>query len=237
MTGEVQGPVSYRVKNTTPLPKGHFSVVMNETERFLGRSRYFNTAQNIHRSTADICFTSDDSNFDDTSRQNIGKISFIIVNQSRMVNSKDGDASQTFMWACGQVSEDLGLAVNTLFDSEGNVKDVDLDESLSQGDIVYLENVELEPRWRGYGIGLLAVDGLLGLLPSFEGDSVILNPAGISDQAQGQREVPDQKLIKYWSLLGFSIWSDPEDEIMVMGMWTGLVQPYIEDVVPHLFKD
>jgi len=109
--------------------------------------------------------------------------------------------------------------------------------SLSEGDIVYLENVELEPRWRGYGIGLLAVDGLLGLLPSFEMDSVILNPAGVSEHPQGEREIPDRKLIKYWSRLGFSIWSNQEDETMVMGMWTGLVQPDIEDVVPHLFKD
>lgn len=87
----------------------------------------------------------------------------------------------------------------------------------------------------GYGIGLLAVDGLLGLLPLFKMDSIILNVSGMtSESGQDNHFIIEHKLMKYWSLLGFLRWSPPDAEFIIMGMWTGTVQPDIEDVCSYL---
>ena len=149
----------------------------------------------------------------------------------------------------------------SLFGDDGKPK-MDTNEALVQGDTLYIIKVVLEKRYRGYGVGLLAVDGLISSLPSFDRDNVILTPASLqrtlereasrwnrddadvptteaSNELETQlslsHEQIEKKLIDYWSLLGFQVWSKADDDCCtLMGMWTGDSRPSIEDVMPHL---
>lgn len=105
------------------------------------------------------------------------------------------------------------------------------------GDILFIEEVFLEDRYRGYGIGLLAVDTLIGSLPSFEMDTVLLNPAGMSITAGPgySHESTEKKLTDYWSLMGFEVWARRIGRSnLLMGIWTGKTRVAIEEIVPHL---
>ncbi|KAJ6544974.1 hypothetical protein DFH09DRAFT_1367601 [Mycena vulgaris] len=227
---------AYIVKNKTPLPKGHFSVVLNPSTRYLGRDRYLNEEQNITRHSANICFEED---VDSENPRKIGKIDFTLINRSRMMNGLDGDSHDGLFESCDAISHELMMMYSVLFDDEGEPKNPELEEYL-QGDIMYLDSIEIEPSFRGYGIGLLAFEGLRGIFPSFEMDVVLLNPAGLTSELEKNpgtsHEVVQKKLIAYWSLLGMSVWAPEKSDFKLMGMWTGLRLPPIEEVVPHLFK-
>ncbi|KAJ7472677.1 hypothetical protein FB451DRAFT_1250337 [Mycena latifolia] len=227
---------AYVVKNRTPLPEGHFSVVLHASQRYLGRDRYLNDVQNITHHTADICFETD---VDAEHPNKIGKIEFTLINRSRMMNGMDGDSSEDLFESCDAVSHELMMMYSILFNEEGEPKDTEFEEYL-QGDIMYLDSIELEPRFRGYGIGLLAFEGLRGIFPSFEMDVILLNPSALTSELEKNPgispEAAQKKLIAYWSLLGMTVWSPPTSDFKLMGMWTGLRLPAIEEVVPHLFK-
>ncbi|KAJ6585504.1 hypothetical protein B0H19DRAFT_1109857 [Mycena capillaripes] len=227
---------AYVVKNKMPLPDGHFSVVLNASTRFLGRDRYLNEEQNITRHSADICF---DTDVDSDTPKKVGKIDFTLINRSRMTNGMDGDSHDHLFEACDAISHELMMMYSILFDEEGEPKNMEFEEYL-QGDIMYLDSIEIEPRFRGYGIGLLAFEGLRGIFPSFEMDVILLNPAALTSELEKNPgispEVAQKKLISYWSLLGMSVWAPPTSNFKLMGMWTGLRLPAIEEVVPHLFK-
>ncbi|KAJ7291506.1 hypothetical protein C8J57DRAFT_217550 [Mycena rebaudengoi] len=227
---------AYVVKNKTPLPEGHLSVVLNASTRYLGRDRYLNEEQNVTRHSANICF---DNDVESENPTKIGKIDFTFINRSRMMNGLDGDSSDGLFESCDAISHELMMMYSILFDEEGEPRD-SFEEQL-QGDILYLDSIEIEPRFRGYGIGLLALDGLRGIFPSFEMDVILLNPAGLTSEVVGDpgsanHNVVQKKLIAYWSLLGMAVWAPPESDFKLMGMWTGYRLPHIEEVVPHLFK-
>ena len=128
-----------------------------------------------------------------------------------------------------------------LYDEDGEPKQLDFTDG-DYGDILYIHEVHLETRYRGYGIGLLAVDRLISSLPSFEMDSVVLYPAGTTREARELGDTYDhatvqQKLIRYWSLLGFNVWgrtSGAND--IFLGIWTGANRVNVEQVVPHLIS-
>ncbi|KZP34706.1 hypothetical protein FIBSPDRAFT_881191 [Athelia psychrophila] len=232
----------YRVKNSAPLPNGYFSVKLHEVTRYIGKARYLEESQNISRRAADICFEPESMDLSGES-QRIGNIQFTIINKSRMVNCLDGDSSESFAIDCEEHSQELADMYAAFYDKDTNPRDWEMGEEL-QGDILYLNEIRLQPEWRGYGIGLLAIHGLLGLMPSFEMDAVILCPAGLTRDTDNKNHVAVQRKLKdYYSLLGFHDWSSPPSGTTLMGIWTGAVQPSIERasrdptliVVPHLF--
>ncbi|KAJ7114978.1 hypothetical protein C8R44DRAFT_881025 [Mycena epipterygia] len=226
---------AYIVKNKTPLPEGHFSVVLNASTRYLGRDRYLNEEKNVTRHSADICF---DPEVDSEDPRKIGKMEFTMINRSRMMNGMDGDSQEGLFESCDAISHELMMMCSILFDEDGEPKDSRLEEYL-QGDIMYLDSIEIEPAFRSYGIGLLAFEGLRGIFPSFEMDVILLNPAGLTSEVAKYpgigAEAAQKKLIAYWSLLGMEVWAPAKSEFKLMGMWTGLRLPRIEEVVPHLF--
>ncbi|KZP34696.1 hypothetical protein FIBSPDRAFT_924124 [Athelia psychrophila] len=88
-------------------------------------------------------------------------------------------SSVEFRIDCEEHSQELANMYAAFYDNDDNPRDWEMGEEL-QGDILYLNEIRLQPEWRGYGIGLLAIHGLLGLMPSFEMDAVILCPAGLT---------------------------------------------------------
>ncbi|KAJ7081881.1 hypothetical protein B0H15DRAFT_994613 [Mycena belliarum] len=196
--------------------------------------------QNITQHSADICF---DTDVESETPNKIGKIEFTLINRSRMMNGLDGDSSDNLFESCDAISHELMMMYSVLFDEEGEPTNPEL-EGLLEGDIMYLDSIVIEPRFRGmhlnrsphvgYGIGLLAVDGLRGIFPSFEMDLVLLNPAASIAELEKypgtSPEVAQKKLIAYWSLLGMNVWAPSSSDFKLMGMWTGLRLPNIEEV-------
>ncbi|KAF9063183.1 hypothetical protein BDP27DRAFT_1335529 [Rhodocollybia butyracea] len=239
-------PAQYKVKNKNPLPKGHFSVLLHESKRYIGQSRYLNEEQNISRHEASICFYPENQ-VDEEERQVIGKIEYTLINRSRIYNAKDGDTIDNFWMSRDAISQELERMCSTLFNEDGDVRNPALEEYIGTGDIVYLDSIELDVKWRGYGIGLLALDGLIGMLPSFEMDSIIVHPAGLTSEAHRNQlkatgippavefAATQAKLIAYYRLLGMVEWTPRNADYKLLGMWTGLRLPRIEQIVPHLF--
>ncbi|KAJ6599392.1 hypothetical protein B0H10DRAFT_2084692, partial [Mycena sp. CBHHK59/15] len=156
-----------------------------------------------------------------------------------MMNGMDGDSHDSLFESCDAISHELMMMYSILFDEEGEPKDPSLEECL-QGDIMYLDSIEIEPSFRGYGIGLLAFDGLRGIFPSFEMDVILLNPAGLTSELEknpgSSAEATQNKLIVYWSLLGMTVWAPAQSDFKLMGMWTGLRLPRIEEVCLFLLN-
>jgi hypothetical protein len=69
-------------------------------------------------------------------------------------------------------------------------------------------------------------------------DVIMLSPAALTSELEKRPgttpEAAQKKLIAYWSLLGMSLWSPPNSNFKLMGMWTGLRLPAIEEVRPFL---
>lgn len=112
------------------------------------------------------------------------------------------------------------------------------------GDILMIETVRLEPQYRGYDIGLLAVDKLLKRLarvsPRWANEGlIVLDPSGLtSDRAHGcsHGEV-QEKLIGYWQMLGLWVLvRETRKHSTFVAHWMGDERPLIETVVPHLFQ-
>ncbi|KAJ6616127.1 hypothetical protein B0H10DRAFT_1949339 [Mycena sp. CBHHK59/15] len=193
--------------------------------------------QNVIKHSTDIYF---DTDVDSENPRKIGKIHFTLINRSRMMNGMDGDSHDSLFESCDAISHELMMMYSILFDEEGEPKDPSLEECLrtpffyvavpvpsvnsgiTEGDIMYLDSIEIEPSFRGYGIGLLAFDGLRGIFPSFEMDVILLNPAGLTSELEKTR--------------GMTVWAPAQSDFKLMGMWTGLRLPRIEEVVPHLFE-
>ncbi|KAJ7114973.1 hypothetical protein C8R44DRAFT_795119, partial [Mycena epipterygia] len=219
---------AYVVKNKTPLPEGHFSVVLNASTRYLGRDRYLNEPQNVTQHSADICF--DDVDSEDPRK--IGKMEFTMINRLRMTNGMDGDSHESLFESCDAISNELMMMCSIFFNEAGDPKNPRMEEYMGNG-IMYLDSIEIEPAFRGYGIGLLAFDGLRGILPSFESDVILLNPAGLTSEVAKHpgisAEAAQKKLIAYWSLLGMGVWTPAKSKSKLMGMCTGLRLPRIEE--------
>lgn len=106
----------------------------------------------------------------------------------------------------------------------------------------------------GYGLGLLALRSFIDNLPGFGSDTIILAPCPINPEmlpknsdgtaqpvlSKQEREQPEDKLAKYYSLMGFNKWSTPEDDakgyLTFFGTATCWVSPAINTIVPHFFE-
>ena len=78
-----------------------------------------------------------------------------------------------------------------------------LPEEYCNGDILLTNEVRLIEQAHGYGVGLLAVDGVLNSLPSLNEGLVVLDPSGLTmDKKAGfDHKATEDKLIKCWGLL------------------------------------
>ncbi|KAK1221593.1 hypothetical protein PQX77_015606 [Marasmius sp. AFHP31] len=100
------------------------------------------------------------------------------------------------------------------------------------GDKLFIQEVYLDPQWRGYGIGLLAVRTLIDALPSFQMDLVLMHVGPMVDANHQPGCYPNRTLAdsvrslkRYWALLGFTtVYKD------YVEMWTEYIKPQIRDI-------
>lgn len=118
-----------------------------------------------------------------------------------------------------------------------------LPEDYDFGDILIVETVRLEPRHRGYGIGLLAMDLLVQHVklewPGLASEGlVVLDPSGLNrDMEPSDREVVQERLVRFWGLLGLEVLvRERRRHCTFVGCWMGHERPGVEVVVPHLLR-
>jgi hypothetical protein len=114
------------------------------------------------------------------------------------------------------------------------------------GDILLVENVQLETQFRGYGIGLLAVKELIDQVSgASEGwtafGTIVVDASGLDsdlEPGRSRREVQD-KLIRHWQLLGLRVLVEKSKRTkrctFVGSCLEGYSWPDMATVVPHLF--
>lgn len=111
------------------------------------------------------------------------------------------------------------------------------------GDILVVNTMRLESKFRGYGIGLLALDKLVEHVarasPEWKMEGLIgLTPSALTqdmaDPAR-HRKVQD-KLVRYYGLFGLKLLAEEtKRHCTFVGLWVGYSRPKIRTVVPHLF--
>ncbi|KAK4635187.1 hypothetical protein CLAFUW4_01425 [Fulvia fulva] len=128
-----------------------------------------------------------------------------------------------------------------LFDKDGLRRDIADRVEYDLGDICYIDEVFLEKEYRGYGIGLLAVDGLIKSLPSMESDCFMLHAASVNQEAAEEVSeyiAASERLSEYYSLMGFDVWERYTAGRLppLMGLCTKFMRPDIKGIVPHLIQ-
>lgn len=118
------------------------------------------------------------------------------------------------------------------------------------GDILLVKYIQLEPRHRGYGIGLLAVkmfmDHVAAASDGWADEGILVVDASGLDSdlelAHNRREVQKKKLIRHWQLIGLKpIVSEFERKkgkhCTFVGNWQDLYgfPDDMATLVPHLF--
>jgi hypothetical protein len=114
----------------------------------------------------------------------------------------------------------------------------------NSGDILMVNTIRLDPRFRGYGIGLLAIERLVEFVarafPEWRLEGMIfLEPSGMtSDVVQGSNHGDIQeKLIRYYGLLGLEVLvRETRRHCTFVGQWMGYKRPGVDEVVPHLLQ-
>jgi len=110
------------------------------------------------------------------------------------------------------------------------------------GDVLMVNTIRLDPQFRGYGIGLLALDKLVEYVARaslewrLEG-MIVLCPSGLtSDMVQGsEHETVQEKLIQYYRLFGLEVLvRETRRHCTFVGQWMGFMRPRVQEVVPHL---
>ncbi|KAK7468281.1 hypothetical protein VKT23_002791 [Stygiomarasmius scandens] len=229
----------YTVKNMNPLPKGSFSIRIREREHTIGATIELGQ-RFIIPADADIVFYPGEPQDDcDDKGIKIGHISASIILSDLICNT---GYSQEFQIICDEHSHDLAKMAAELFDDLGSHRDRNWEEA-DQGDTLFILEVYLESKWRGYGLGLLSVRGLIDALPSFEMDSVIIDPIPMTRCNTEPGCFPTTRswdraissLKRHWGLLGFQEASKKRD-VHYLELWTGYVKPSIKEIVPHLFQ-
>jgi hypothetical protein len=144
---------------------------------------------------------------------------------------------------CDERSESLAMLFRACFTEQAINQGILPDEYVF-GDVLMIETVHLEPQYRGYGIGLLAVDELMKHVerasPGWSDEGLmVLDPSGLtSDLAQGHsHEEVQEKLIRYWQMLGLRVLvRERKRHCTFVGHWMGDQRPNITAIVPHLFR-
>jgi len=111
------------------------------------------------------------------------------------------------------------------------------------GGVLLVETIRLEPQFRGYGIGLLALDRLVKYVAraspewALEG-MIVLEPSMMSETASArENDVVQEKLIPYYGLFGLEVLVRmTRKHCTFVGQWMGYRRPQIDTVVPHLFQ-
>jgi hypothetical protein len=127
--------------------------------------------------------------------------------------------------------------------AEGQIDKLILDPE-EWGDILLVENVQLETQFRGYGIGLLAVKELIDQVSgASEGwtafGTIVVDASGLDsdlEPGRSRREVQD-KLIRHWQLLGLRVLVEKKWKrrcTFVGDCLEGYSWPGMAKVVPHL---
>ena len=109
------------------------------------------------------------------------------------------------------------------------------------GDICYVKEVVLEEEYRGYGIGLLALDGIITMIAD-NFDVVVLQPNGLTRHMREGIDGPtcERKLTDYYELLGFRVFAETNQErghATLMGLDMQYRRRRVDKIVPHLFVD
>lgn len=109
------------------------------------------------------------------------------------------------------------------------------------GDICYIQSIVLEEEYRGHGIGLLALDGMITMVAD-NFDVVVLQPTGLTRHKREGIDGPttERKLTDYYALLGFRVFAENNEErrhATLMGLDMQHRRPRIDKIVPHLFED
>jgi hypothetical protein len=144
---------------------------------------------------------------------------------------------------CDERSESLAMLFRACFTKQAIDQGILPDEYVF-GDVLMIETVRLIPEYRGYGIGLLAVDELVKHVerasPGWSDEGlIVLDPSGLtSDLAQGQsHEEVQENLIRYWQMLGLWVLvRERKRHCTFVAHWMGNQRPDITAIVPHLFK-
>jgi hypothetical protein len=148
-----------------------------------------------------------------------------------------------------EVSESFKMLHKTT--EEDKVDDLILGFGDGWGDILLIENIRLEPRYRGYGISLLAVDSLMEAVAKASSawkaeGIVVIDVLSLGSGLEPGRDHGEaqKKLTQHWELLGLRPLVPkrrlkPGKSCNFVGQWNALWLPKPDDdiatVVPHLF--
>ena len=135
------------------------------------------------------------------------------------------------------------MLFRTCFTEQAIIQGI-LPDRYTFGDVLIIETVRLKPQYRGYGIGLLAVNSLVKHVErasSGWGDEglIVLDPSGLStDLTHGHSHGEVQeKLIRYWEMLGLRVLvRESRRHCTFVAHWMGDQRPDVATVVPHLFR-
>ena len=101
-------------------------------------------------------------------------------------------------------SDELADMFQALYERDRSPKEAH-NKELGCNNFLYIREVYLKKQYRGYGIGLSAVNGLIDGLPSFFQGTVLLSPNAIAREAGEDFDfaTASGKLEKHWQLIGF----------------------------------
>lgn len=123
------------------------------------------------------------------------------------------------------------------------VNDVGDGDEITIGNIAYVSEMQVNERFRGLGLGLFMLDAVVRVING-PMSLTLISPSPLqnlfpsdSNAPRNDNEIKDasQKLRTHFSRLGFADIGFPGDGLL-MGRWSGDVQPRLRDVCPHLFE-
>jgi hypothetical protein len=119
-----------------------------------------------------------------------------------------------------------------------------LPEDYMWGDVLMIDTLRLDPKFCGYGIGLLALDRLVEHVARASPDwgvegLIVLDPSMMTDnrvQANTHGDV-QEKPIEYYGLFGLEVLTrETSRHCAFVGHYMGYRRPDIQTVVPHLLQ-
>lgn len=110
---------------------------------------------------------------------------------------------------------------------------------LSSGSICLIHTIRLDRDWRGNGIGLLAIEGLLRSCFEPNHEIAVLRPRALEEAESLCPKAAMKKLANHWTLAGFHpCATKSNDRGVVEDMYmsiTSVEELQLGQVVPHLF--
>lgn len=145
--------------------------------------------------------------------------------------------------SCDARSEVLAMLYTACF-SNSAIHAGNIPGNYNWGDVLMVNTMRREPKVRGYGIGLLALNRLVKHVarasPEWGMEGLItLDPSGLTqDMANPNDHVDVQdKLVRYYGLFGLRlIVEETRKHCAFVGFLMCFVRPKIHTVVPHLLQ-